>query len=293
MRVWLVGAVLTFTSVAMRPSPRAPLTLSRTAEVARVRAHFDSVLGELRVADVSMYTSAQRSARAHLLDSLAVYRDRGRFPENRDFAGLAVPYFIDRVTGVHCAVAYLMRASGAGALAQRIAAANNNVWVAELSGDVAVAHWLSQHGLTLAEAARIQVPYVADDSPIAQVFGSPDRAYAIGTVAMVAPATLSAVINARGNADGHRTSGRVLGFATGIASVVFGALAASDGNAPGYVAPVSLLSGAASTWFAARSQRRHDVFVAQQRAARVAAVQIAPLVPTRTSGAGLHVAMRF
>ncbi|MCU0647774.1 MAG: hypothetical protein MUF00_07245 [Gemmatimonadaceae bacterium] len=293
MRVWLVGAVLVFTSVATRSSPRPPLTLSRTAEVARIRAHFDSVLGELRARDVSSYAPAQRAARARLLDSLAAYRDRGQFPENRDFAGLAVPYFIDRATGVHCAVAHLMRASGAGALAQRIASEDNNVWVAELTGNVAVAHWLTQHGLTLAEAARIQVPYMADDAPVAQMFGSSERAYAIGTAAVATPAVLSAWINARGNADGHRTAGRVLGFGAGIASVVFGTLAATDGNAPGYVAPVSLLSGAASAWLAARSQRRHTMIVAQQRASRVAGVQVAPLLPTRTSGAGLHVAMRF
>nr|MCU0633950.1 hypothetical protein [Gemmatimonadaceae bacterium] len=214
MKAWLVGAVLVLSSVAPRPSERAARFLTPDAERARIRAHFDSVLVELQSADGSRWSPDQRVARARVLDELRAYRDRGAFPVNRDFPGLAVPYFIDPHTGVRCAVGHLMERTGGGALTARIAARDNNVFVGELADDVAVAHWLSRNGLTLAEAARIQVPYTADDSRTAQVFGSTSNAYAVGTTALMVPTALIGLWNARSNADGHRRVGRVLGFGT-------------------------------------------------------------------------------
>jgi hypothetical protein len=294
MRAWLVVPVL-FASLALRPSPhRAIDSLTPMEEVARIQRHFDSVLVELRTVDVSHLSRDQRAAREGVIATLAAYRDRGRFPQNRDFPGLAVPYFIDRVTGVRCAVAHLMDATGAGALAERVAATNNNVWVAELSGNTAVAHWLSMNGLTLAEAARIQVPYVVDDSRAAQTFGSMDRAYAVGTAAVVLPATLATVWNARGNRDGHRRVGTVLGLASGALAVGFGVLSARDGQAPGYVAPVALVGGVVTTGMAFNSLFRHRTIVAEQRrASRLSTLQLAPVIAPRSGLGGVQLSMRF
>jgi hypothetical protein len=292
MKVWLVGAVFVFTTVASRSTERAAVLLAPTAELARIRSHFDSVLVELRAADSTQWSAAQRAARARVLDELTAYRDRGLFPKNRDNPGLAVSYFIDPVSGVRCAVGHLMERTGGGHLTSRIAARDNNVWVAELAGDVAVAHWLSRNGLTLTEAARIQLPYVAEESAAAQLFGSTGRAYAVGTAAVAVPTALIGLWNARGNADGHRRVGRVVGLATSALSLTYGMLAATDGNAPSYVAPAALASAVVGTWFAVRSQRNHDLAVVERRA-RVAALQLSPLVPTRSSGAGLQVALRF
>lgn len=70
-----------------------------------------------------------------------------------------MPYSIDSVTDVHCAVGHLMAQTGYGALARRIAAADNHVRVMDLRGDAEVEAWLETHGLTLEEAARIQPAY--------------------------------------------------------------------------------------------------------------------------------------
>jgi hypothetical protein len=292
VKAWLVGAVLALSSVALHAPRQTPRLPSTQAETARIRAHFDSVLVELRTRSDARWSVAQRIARARVVDELQAYRDRGLFPRNRDFPGVAVPYFIDRETGVRCAVGHLMEQTGGGALTTRIAARDNNVWIAELAGDAAVVHWLERNGLTLAEAARIQLPYVADDSPVTQLFGTTERAYAVGTAAVTVPTALLSAWNARGNADGHRRVGRVLGLSSSALSLAYGLMAATDGNAPAYAAPSALASAAIGTWFAARSQRRHDIVVAERRA-RVAQLHVAPLVPTRSTGTGVQLAFRF
>src|SRR5688572_6082848 len=132
-------------------------------EVQRIQAHFDSVLSELRARDVNGLTATQLSKRSKLIGVLAAYRDRGAFPHNREFAE-AIPYFIDRPTGTLCAVAHLLESTGRRDIVDAVAAMNNNIWVHELAGHREFEGWLDQHGLTLAEAARIQVPYVGDGS---------------------------------------------------------------------------------------------------------------------------------
>ena len=44
--------------------------------------------------DMAALTNEQRARRASLLETLRVYRDRGAFPQNYDFPGQAVPYFV-------------------------------------------------------------------------------------------------------------------------------------------------------------------------------------------------------
>jgi hypothetical protein len=127
------------------------------SEVRRIRAHFDSVLAELGQRDLGELSAAQRATRASLLAELRGYRDRGEFPHNYDFPGRLIPYFVDRKTGAMCAVANLLAVSGRRDIVDRVAHANNNVWVDELVGDTAFTHWLDASGLTLREAARIQM----------------------------------------------------------------------------------------------------------------------------------------
>src|SRR5204863_6662971 len=95
--------------------------MEESPEVARVRAH---ILGAERLAarrDVSKLTPSARVARARLLRELERYRKRGRFPENRDFPGQRVPYFVDS-RGVRCAMAHLIECEGDSELVLRIAA---------------------------------------------------------------------------------------------------------------------------------------------------------------------------
>ena len=76
----------------------------------------------------------------------------------------AVPYFVDRKTGTLCAVGFLLASTGRADIVDRVAGVNNNVYVAELAGDTAFTAWLVEQGITLDEAARIQVPYWGDES---------------------------------------------------------------------------------------------------------------------------------
>ncbi len=58
-------------------------------------------------------------------------------------------------------MAHLIEVSGHGDLVQRVAAIRNHAFVRELAGDEELGEWLRAHGLTLAEAARIQPTYDA------------------------------------------------------------------------------------------------------------------------------------
>jgi hypothetical protein len=138
--------------------PTGPEPLSRRLEVARLRAHFDSVDAELRHAKALRLTPSQRTARATLIGWLREYRDAGRFPRNDRFPELAMPFFRDG-HGALCAMAYLIERSGRRDLVDRIARTRNNAFIAELANDPALRVWLDSVGLSVTEAARIQPTY--------------------------------------------------------------------------------------------------------------------------------------
>jgi hypothetical protein len=127
------------------------------AEVARVQAHLAGAEAQLRTADVAHLSASQRANRARVIEQLAAYRARGEFPRNLDFAE-RTPYFIDD-RGVRCAMAHLIEHNGGGALVARVAATANNARVRELAADPALIAWLDVHGMTAAEAARVQPEY--------------------------------------------------------------------------------------------------------------------------------------
>jgi len=162
------GVIIAATG-GLRPSPAdasfaptaSPGDRAARAEVLRIQSHFDSVLAELATRDVSTLSAARRAARTTLMHMLERYRDRAVFPHNYDFSA-PTPYFIDRKTGTLCAVAHLLESTGRRDIVDRVARTNNNVWVAELASDTALASWLNEHGVTLAEAARIQGRYLSE-----------------------------------------------------------------------------------------------------------------------------------
>lgn len=129
--------------------------------VARLRAHYAAAESELRARDESALTPEQRRARHQLLDALAGYRERGVFGVDTDGPGVRAPVFVD-ATGRRCAVAQLLHVSGAQPLVDRVAASDNDAWIAELSDDVAFRDWLVRSGLELDEAARIQAPVMVN-----------------------------------------------------------------------------------------------------------------------------------
>src|SRR5687768_459162 len=211
--------------------PVAAITSERStyeSEVERIRVHFDSVLHELRSADVSHLSLAQQSTRSDRIATLASYRDRGVFPHNHDFAESWMPYFVDH-RGVLCAVAYLLESSGRRDIVDRVAAADNNVWVADLAGDREFESWLDASGLTLAEAARIQVPYMeTPDEP------SASRANGINTAAAILAGGLgiySIALNAGDVSRGRAGLRTALGFTAGaLGLAVAGSRAGADGG---------------------------------------------------------------
>lgn len=126
-------------------------------EVERIQTHLAIVDGELRAADTAALTVDQLERRASLIAELARYRERGVFPRNLDF-DVRTPYFIDD-RGVRCAMAHLIETHGGAALVARVVGTANNAYVRELAGDAELIAWLEHHGLSVAEAARIQPSY--------------------------------------------------------------------------------------------------------------------------------------
>jgi len=169
-RVVLAAASLATIGVAAvaGTSRSAVAADTRNTEVGRIRSHFDSVLTELASRSVAELGAERITRRTALINALRDYRDRGVFPHNYDFPGRAVPYFVDRKTGTLCAVANLLAYSGRWDIVDRVAHADNNVRVAQLAGDTAFVRWLDTNGLTLAEAARIQMPYMTGSTTSAQ-----------------------------------------------------------------------------------------------------------------------------
>ena len=217
----LAGLVLIVAPIGIATSLHGANAAERV-EIARIRAHFDSVLTELRARDVSSLTALQRANRQQLMVTLAAYRDRGVFPHNYDFAE-AMPYFIDRKTGTLCAVAHLLESTGRRDIVDRVAGSNNNVWVAELNADTAVATWLDRNGLTLAEAARIQVPYVRDEPMTPARVARNTMFFAVAPASAVI-ATTATVWNIVGNGDGHRPGVSWTGVAAGSLTSTAGVL---------------------------------------------------------------------
>jgi hypothetical protein len=274
-------------SRASTHEPDAPL--ARAREVHRLQIRLDSVLSELDAREVGGLSDLQRARRGALLAVLRVYRDEGQFPHNYDFPGEAVPYFVDRETGVLCAVGYLLNASGRRDIVDRVAAMNNNVWVRELAGDEEFRSWLDTHGLTLAEAARIQAPYVGDPPPETRVARGPFPAM---TSVALGTALATSYWNARPNAAGTSRVANALGVIAGAAALGAGASVVGDGGAAPAIGAASMVAGATSAWLSTRNVLRYRRIAEERRDATRATV--APIVPIDgSSGAGLMVTLKF
>ena len=262
-------------------------------EVQRIRMHFDSVLSELRMRDISTLSSEQAQRRSALVAVLETYRNRGVFPHNRDFPGEAIPYFIDRPTGTLCAVAHLLESTGRRDIVDAVAAMDNNVWVKELAGNREFEGWLDQHGLTLDEAARIQVPYVGDDIvPEPQV----SALYSRGTSTAVVGATAALSLwNAFANRNGQQGIASLAGIAAGVAAAGYGSAVMATGDASRGVGAMSLAAGGISTFLATRGFLRQRHLASEAKKAQLAArTTLTPIVPLDgKSGAGLSVSIRF
>jgi hypothetical protein len=214
------------------------------------------------------------------------------FPHNYDFPGAPTPYFIDRKTGTLCAVAHLLVSTGRRDVVDRVARADNNVWVAQLVSDTAFAQWLSAHGLTLEEAARIQVPYVVAETPAQR---ARNVAFIAAAPVALGGSLVASLWNANGNADGHRTFASVLGLGSGVMAVGTGATLIGNRDVPREIGVASAALGAVSVMLAARAFHRHNVNVALEREAeqRRAKVETSFTPIVSSGGGGLALSLRF
>jgi hypothetical protein len=194
-------------------------------EVVRLRAHFDSVLGELSSRDVSNLRSPQQAARAELIRALAGYRDADRFPHNHDFPGERVPYFRDD-HGTLCAMAYLVAATGRQDLVDAVAKGRNNAYIPELAADARLSAWLDSVGLTVAEAARIQPTY--DGRPPIVVEDRHPARYVLPSLTLGLPALITAVVNWRAPREKRADGALFVGALSGAATAILGGAILAD-----------------------------------------------------------------
>lgn len=168
------------------------------AEVARIQDHLGGVLRSLQTDPPAHLTPRQLAARRTAIGWLEEYRAAGRFPHNHVHPEGRVPVFVDP-HGTPCAVGYLMLRSGEHELVEEIVRTDNLVRVPELAGDERLGAWLDEHGLTLAEAARIQPMYQPQPPPqMPVVHARYDEPVTVGlSVATAALASYAAMVEPR------------------------------------------------------------------------------------------------
>lgn len=237
MRMALVVATLTLAALAAATWHARPTFSFAAAERVRLQAHFDSVERELRARDVPGLTSAQRAARARLLTILHDYQIRGVFPRNTDFPDRDMPVFIDW-WGKRCGFAYLIEQTGNEDLVLRIAATRNNARVPELKDDPDVRRWLTENGITLAEATRIQPTYGCSDRPRGDCAAAPfpstiaSSGYTTASHLAIASNAATFALTVLDDGMSRQTKG-IVGLATGLAGLVVGAPNVENGGARG------------------------------------------------------------
>jgi len=173
----------------------APPARPDNPEVSRIQDHLSEVSRALRAETTVHLTNEQQGARRAALDWLDAYRAAGVFPHNHVRPGQRVPVFVDP-HGTPCAVGYLMLRSGHRDLVEEIVRTDNLVRVHELREDGRVAAWLDAHGLTLAEAARIQpwydpTPLPTDPVPVSSSYRPATVGLSLATAALASYAAMS------------------------------------------------------------------------------------------------------
>ena len=121
-----------------------------------IATHLMLVEQTLRQRSTEQLSHQQTANRYALLNELNSYWHSRAFPVN-DYLSYKNPVFIDR-TGNHCAVGFLMKQSGASALAQEINSKQKFAFIKDITID-GVADWASTNGFTLDELAWIQPGY--------------------------------------------------------------------------------------------------------------------------------------
>lgn len=135
---------------------RVPTAADELREVGRVATHLAWVEAALRRAEVSHLAPEAKARRAALLDALAEYRGRARFPRNERYAERR-PRFVDDEGNV-CAVGYLIERSAGRALTEAIDARFEYERLLDMR-DERLEAWIAASGFTALELAMIQPGY--------------------------------------------------------------------------------------------------------------------------------------
>jgi hypothetical protein len=228
------------------------------AEIARLRAHFDSVLRELRAADVTHLSASQTTARATLIARLEEYSAAGRFPHNHVRPGELVPVFRDEHRTL-CAMGFLIASTGRADIVEHVTGTNNLVYIRELAGNAALRRWLDSTGLTLAEAGRIQPQYEGGPcfcvpEPKLVEADVARTNYAIVSAGGTAVSGAAMFLNLANVASRHKL-GTWLGFAAGGAQMVYGGYAVQKHDSRSGMGVANIAIGGASAAIAAWRMR--------------------------------------
>lgn len=271
------------------------------SEVARLRAHFDSVDTELRAKDVSHLSGAQRASRVKMIAWLKEYRDAGTFPINDKFANRAVPFFRD-TNGTLCAMAYLVDRSGRSDIVDHIARTRNNAFIRELTDDRNLVAWLDESGLSVAEAARIQPAYdggtccMMEDPPPASNPNRVSGEYALLSVGLGGSSLGTLGFNVF---SPSRTSGAA-GLLAGVASIVAGASRMDDvtgdrkvARANAVVGSLAVLGGLRGMLFKPAAHNRAPVQESDNKGVSVTSIAPDLILAPKASRLGLTLRAEF
>ncbi len=132
------------------------LEIAFESDVDRIAFHLNHVIANLKTNTSVDLSDRQSENRAQLLNLLQTYSNSKQFPVNK-YHPNRHPYFIDE-SGTHCAVGYLIAASGYSTLANEIKESYNYRYLLDMP-EANLLPWATEFGFTIKELAWIQPGY--------------------------------------------------------------------------------------------------------------------------------------
>ncbi len=139
-------------------SPKTNLQFDKDED--RIAYHLELVVKTLQETAPESLSKNTLKKRKDLLEKLADYAAAKQFPINK-YHSTRQPYFIDP-QGTHCAVGFLMAASGNEELAQQISQKYNYNYIHEMPVKK-ITPWANEYGFSIDELAWIQPGYPPTD----------------------------------------------------------------------------------------------------------------------------------
>lgn len=131
--------------------------ISYENDLEAIEIHLTLVCKSLKANTPNGLSESQRKKRSNLISELEQYAELKKFPTNL-YHSTRTPYFVDDF-GVHCAVGFLISASGHGELVQAIRENENYSYIEDIKTPGIMA-WAMNHGFSLDELKWIQPGYM-------------------------------------------------------------------------------------------------------------------------------------